>query len=119
MLLTIDRVQIATPDAKSAAEMWRRRLGAEQVSADRVRGLGAKRVTLRAGTGEIELLEPEGNGVVADELARRGRSHLQTNAMRCPRRLLQARNIHRLRPKPSLRFAECKRMRPHESRLFA
>ena len=76
MLLTIDRVQIATPDAKSAAEMWRRRLGAEQVSADRVRGLGAKRVTLRAGTGEIELLEPEGNGVVADELARRGRSHL-------------------------------------------
>jgi hypothetical protein len=76
VLLTIDRVQIATPDAKSAAEMWRRRLGAEQVSADRVRGLGAKRVTLRAGTGEIELLEPEGNGVVADELARRGRSHL-------------------------------------------
>ena len=39
-------------------------------------GLGAKRVTLRAGTGEIELLEPEGNSVVADELARRGRSHL-------------------------------------------
>ena len=68
MLLTIDRVQIATPDAKSAAEMWRRRLGAEQVSADRVRGLGAKRVTLRAGTGEIELLEPEGNGVVAGDL---------------------------------------------------
>ena len=54
MLLTIDRVQIATPDAKSAAEMWRRRLGAEQVSADRVRGLGAKRLTLRAGTGDRE-----------------------------------------------------------------
>ena len=69
MLLTIDRVQIATPDAKSAAEMWRRRLGAEQVSADRVRGLGAKRVTLRAGPGAIELREPEDTGVVADDTA--------------------------------------------------
>lgn len=56
--------------------MWRSRLGAEEVSVDRVPGLGAGRVTLRAGIGEVELLEPAGNGIVADELARRGRSHL-------------------------------------------
>ena len=76
MLLTIDRVQIATQDAKGVAEMWRRRLGAEEVSEDRVSGLGAKRTTLRVGTGEVELLEPDGGGIVADELARRGRPHL-------------------------------------------
>lgn len=76
MLLSIDRVQIATQDVKRTAEMWHRRLGAEEVSADRVRGLGAKRLTLRVGTGEVELLEPDGGGIVADELARRGRSHL-------------------------------------------
>ena len=76
MLKTIDRVQIATWDAKSVAEIWRHRLGAVEISSDRVHGLGAKRVTLRAGAGEVELLEPDGEGIVADELARRGRSHL-------------------------------------------
>ena len=54
MLLTIDRVQIATPDAKVPRRCGVADWGRNKVSADRVRGLGAKRVTLRAGTGEIE-----------------------------------------------------------------
>lgn len=76
MTMMIDRVQIATHDTKSTAEIWRRRLGAEEISSDQIRGLGAKRITLRVGTGHVELLEPDGGGIVADELARRGRSHL-------------------------------------------
>ena len=76
MLETIDRLQIVTPDAKSAAEGWRRRLGAEVARSDSVRALGAKRTTLRVGTSEVELLEPDGAGIVADALTRRGRAHL-------------------------------------------
>lgn len=76
MLLEIDRVQLATPDAKAAARLWVERVGAEQVARDRVRALDAKRITLRAGSSDIELLEPDGEGLVGDELKRRGRAHL-------------------------------------------
>ncbi|WP_371424879.1 hypothetical protein [Tardiphaga sp.] len=76
MLTTIDRVQIATRDAKGVAETWRRRLGAEEVSSDSIKALRARRTTLRVGTGEVELLEPDGTGIVEQELIRRGRSHV-------------------------------------------
>ena len=76
MLTTIDRVQIATRDAKSVAETWRRRLGAEEISSDLIKALRARRTTLRVGTGEVELLEPDGTGIVEHELVRRGRSHV-------------------------------------------
>lgn len=76
MLLEIDRVQLATPDAKAAARLWVERVGAEQVARDRVSALGAKRITLRAGRSDIELLEPDGTGLVESELKRRGRAHL-------------------------------------------
>jgi hypothetical protein len=76
MLIEIDRVQLATPDAKAAARLWVERLGAEQVARDRVSVLGARRITLRAGRSDIELLEPDGTGPIDAELKRRGRAHL-------------------------------------------
>jgi hypothetical protein len=76
MLTEIDRVLLATPDAQAAAARWRERLDAQEVSRDALPSLGAKRITLRAGTSDIELLEPDGQGAVADALRRRGRAHL-------------------------------------------
>ena len=76
MLTEIDRVLLATPDAAGAAHAWRERVGAEEVGRDHVESLGARRTTLRAGTSDIELLEPDGAGPIADELKRRGRAHL-------------------------------------------
>ena len=76
MLTRIDRIQVATPDASAAAEKWRSLLRAEEVRKDRVRALSARRTVLRAGASEIELLEPDGAGIIEDELKRRGRAHL-------------------------------------------
>jgi len=76
MLTEIDRVQLATPNAAEAAQKWRAMLGAEEVGRDRIAFLAAHRTTLRAGTSDIELLEPDGTGILADELKRRGRAHL-------------------------------------------
>lgn len=76
MLKEIDRVLLATPDAAHAGRKWQAMTGAHEIGRDRVAGLGARRVTLRAGTSDIELLEPDGAGLLADELGRRGRPHL-------------------------------------------
>jgi len=64
----------AGPEA--AAAKWRERVGAEEVSRDAIRSLGARRITLRAGASDVELLEPDGTGIVESELKRRGRAHL-------------------------------------------
>jgi catechol 2,3-dioxygenase-like lactoylglutathione lyase family enzyme len=76
MLTEIDRVQLATPDADEAARKWQRLLGAEEIQRDKISCLGAKRVTLRAGASDIEILEPDGAGTIESELRRRGRAHL-------------------------------------------
>jgi hypothetical protein len=76
MLTEIDRVLVATPDAEAAAKKWRNLVGAEDVGKDRVAYVSAGRITLRAGTSDIELLEPDGEGLLASELKRRGRAHL-------------------------------------------
>lgn len=76
MLTEIDRVQLATPDAGAAAVRWQALLGAVEVGRDKVAALGARRITLRAGISDVELLEPDGAGVVEFELKRRGRAHL-------------------------------------------
>jgi hypothetical protein len=76
MLTEIDRLLIATPDSQAAVAGWTRLLGAEVVSRDRLASLAAHRVTLRAGTGDIEILSPDGAGVIAEALARRGKPHL-------------------------------------------
>lgn len=76
MLVDIDRVLIATPDASSAATKWCDVLAAEVVSRDRLPSLEASRIVLRSGRSEVEVLEPDGEGPLARELARRGRAHL-------------------------------------------
>lgn len=76
MLQDIDRVLLATPDAGAAAARWKTLLGAEEVARDRLDGLAARRTVLRAGTSDIELLEPDGTGAVDAALRRRGRAHL-------------------------------------------
>ncbi|MDP1961896.1 MAG: hypothetical protein Q8K93_06825, partial [Reyranella sp.] len=76
MLTEIDRILLATPDVVGSAMPWRDLLGAEFVSRDRLASLAAQRMTLRVGTTDIEFLEPDGEGVIADELRRRGRAHL-------------------------------------------
>lgn len=75
MLSRIDRVQLAVPDAALAAEGWIALLGAESAGEDRVAGLAARRTRLRAGSGWVELLSPDGAGPVADAVASRG-AHL-------------------------------------------
>lgn len=76
MLTEIDRVLLATPDAEAAAAKWRERLGAVEVSRDALPSLGARRITMRAGTSDIEILEPDGTGAVEAALKRRGKAHL-------------------------------------------
>ena len=72
MLLEIDRIQLAVPDVASVVERWQSILGAEISATDKVVCLGASRTSLRLGTGLIEVLEPDGTGVVADAVAKRG-----------------------------------------------
>lgn len=76
MLDQIDRVQLAVPDMELAASGWRTLLGAEEISRDKVAALGAKRLTLRAGHSDVEIVEPDGTGLVDAALRRRGRAHL-------------------------------------------
>lgn len=81
MLKTIDRIQIATPDAAETARGWVSLLGAKFDSEDHVDVLGAKRVTYRLGSSTIEFLEPDGAGQVEKALAKRGRAHLLTGGV--------------------------------------
>ena len=75
MLKRIDRLQVAVPDRGTAAESWTQILGAEPAGEDRIACLGALRTRLRLGDGFIELLEPDGAGVLHDAIAKRG-AHL-------------------------------------------
>ena len=72
MLRRIDRVQLAVPDREVVAKAWSSLLGAEHDGDDRVNCLGASRTRLRVGTGWVELLEPDGAGIVDDAVRRRG-----------------------------------------------
>jgi catechol 2,3-dioxygenase-like lactoylglutathione lyase family enzyme len=72
MLTRVDRVQLVVRDREAAAETYKGVFEAAVVSDDEVAALGAKRRTVRAGTGEFELLEPAGPGPVQEFLDRRG-----------------------------------------------
>jgi hypothetical protein len=72
MLERVDRVQLAVADRRAAAAWFARLLSAEVASEDAVAPLAARRTTLRAGRAEVELLEPDGAGAVADHLGERG-----------------------------------------------
>jgi hypothetical protein len=75
VLTRIDRIQLAVPDAVPVAEAWSALLGAEGAGEDRVACLAARRTNLRLGGGWVEILEPDGGGMVADAILQRG-SHL-------------------------------------------
>ncbi len=76
MLSGIDRVQLAVADRKKAARGWQDLLGAELVRDDHVACLGAHRTVCQVGRSQVEFLEPDGTGVIADALRARGRPHL-------------------------------------------
>lgn len=65
----VDRVQVVVADRRAAAAAYTRLLDAQPVREDAVRSLAARRSILRVGGSEIELLEPDGAGVVSDFLA--------------------------------------------------
>lgn len=69
MLEHVDRMQLAVRDRATAAETFAHVLGAETVGDDEVKHLNAKRRTVQAGKSEFELLEPAGDGPVADYVA--------------------------------------------------
>jgi hypothetical protein len=70
MLNRVDRIQLVTADRAATAETWRLLFDAELVREDRIRFLAATRSVLRIGESEIELLEPDRIGQVAQHLAR-------------------------------------------------
>jgi 4-hydroxyphenylpyruvate dioxygenase-like putative hemolysin len=66
MLEHVDRVQFAVRDREAAAQTFVEVFDAKVVRDDEVRALGAKRRVVHAGTSEVELLEPSGDGPVAE-----------------------------------------------------
>jgi len=70
MLNRIDRVQVIVLDRAAAAARWRRLFDAEVVREDRVGFLAATRTVLRVGESELELLEANGVGAVAQHYSR-------------------------------------------------
>ncbi len=76
MLTEVDRLLVATPDAAAAAAAWRTVLGAEEVYSGPAPALGAHRTVVRAGRSDVEFLQPDGTGAIADALSRRGRAHV-------------------------------------------
>ena len=69
MLTRVDRVQVVVADRRAAAAAFTRLLDAQPVREDAVHVLGARRTILRTGRSEVELLEPDGAGVVSEFLA--------------------------------------------------
>jgi catechol 2,3-dioxygenase-like lactoylglutathione lyase family enzyme len=72
VLKRVDRVQIVIGDGAEAKSAAAAIFGAESVREDAVKSLGAKRLVLRLGASEIEFLEPDGAGPVADFATRWG-----------------------------------------------
>ena len=64
--LRVDRIQLVTADRAVTASAWERLLDAAVVREDRVRSLACRRSVLAVGTSEVELLEADGAGAVAD-----------------------------------------------------
>lgn len=82
MLLEIDRIQIAVPEMSSVIDKWRSLLGAEVSLVDNVSCLGANRTCLRLGSGCIEVLSPDGAGIIDDAVKRRG-AHMFAAGVSC------------------------------------
>jgi Glyoxalase/Bleomycin resistance protein/Dioxygenase superfamily len=72
MLKRVDRMLLAVRDRADAAITFGDVLGAKTVQEDELRLFGATRTVVQAGESEFELLEPAGDGAVADHLERWG-----------------------------------------------
>jgi hypothetical protein len=72
MLTRVDRMQLAVRDRKAAEQTFAETLGAEKVREDGVKLYNAHRSVVQAGISEFELLEPAGDGPVANYLANWG-----------------------------------------------
>jgi catechol 2,3-dioxygenase-like lactoylglutathione lyase family enzyme len=72
MLQRLDRILLAVRDRAAAADTFAAIFGTEQVRADHSDLLAAHRTVLYAGTSEIELLEPTGDGAVQAFMQRWG-----------------------------------------------
>jgi len=70
MLIRLDRVQVVALDRAASAARWRLLFDAEVVREDRVAFLAATRTVLRVGESELEILEPDGVGLVAQHFSR-------------------------------------------------
>lgn len=68
----IDRILVAVRDRAAAADTFSAVLGAEKVGDDSAALYAASRTTMRAGDSEFDLLEPTGDGPVAELLESRG-----------------------------------------------
>ena len=98
MLLEIDRLQLATPDPSLAIDRWTNILGAVVAKRSQIRCLSARCTTLRLGSSEVEILEPDGAGLVADAIAQRG-PHMFSAGNQC-HLTLQFFPVHLIRPLP-------------------
>jgi len=72
MLHRVDRVQLAVRDREEAARTFAAALGARKDREDHLRLYNAARTVVQAGQSEFELLEPAGDGPVAEHLDRWG-----------------------------------------------
>ena len=72
MLDRLDRMLVAVRDRAAAADTFSAVLGAEKVGDDSIALYAASRTTMRAGDSEFDLLEPSGDGPVAELLESRG-----------------------------------------------
>jgi len=69
---TLDRICLAATERKPAVERWKALLGAEPVGEEAVPAWGARRTTLRVGHSDVEVFEPDGIGLLAMHLGRKG-----------------------------------------------
>jgi catechol 2,3-dioxygenase-like lactoylglutathione lyase family enzyme len=72
MLTSVDRVLVVVRDREAATDTWRDIFGAEKVGEARSRALNSHITTVQAGTSEFDLLEPAGDGPVAEFASRWG-----------------------------------------------
>jgi len=70
MLTRVDRVQVVVADRNATAAAFRRLLDGETVREDRLACLAARRTVVQLGASQVELLEPDGAGAIADFVAR-------------------------------------------------
>ncbi len=98
MLQAMDRVVLAAPDA-AAGRAWEQLLGAEPAGTRAHPALGARAHRWRIGDGWLEILTPEGDGIVSFALEGRG-AHLFAGGFTTPDPAAFARHLDGLGIRP-------------------